>query len=405
MKIFLKKMIRFSVFVFLVVTFIIPVYSADAPVGEPFVVGVVGVMSGTAASWGLVCKYCALANAKIINEDGGFIVDGVRHKIEVLSADDKLDPKLAVQGAERLVYENKVKYIIGPNVDQTVASITPIMESSGSICVSYGLNTKLYSAPHYNTMLGMVSSFQSAPIIYKYLKDNFGVKTVSFVARNDPSPLGERNDGIGAAEKLGLKIISADVVYQAETSDFFPILTKALEVKPDLLVFSGVSPSDAPLLAVAARQLGYKGYMSTETSLDEKTLVEIAGESAEGFIYVGGGSTPEIRSEYMNRFIEAYKEVAGEWNDEAGTKVYALPMIIYTIQQAGSAALTDVEAFKKVMPSVNVADPFVKEEFSRTLKWVGKSYFGQDHQVGVPMVITQIKNGKAAALFVGSVVD
>jgi hypothetical protein len=50
-----------------------------------------------------------------------------------------------------------------------------------------------------------------------------------------------------------------------------------------------------------------------------------------------------------------------------------------------------------------VADPFVKE--SRTLKWVGESYFGQNHQIGVPIVITQVKNGEATTLFVGSVVD
>jgi hypothetical protein len=78
-------------------------------------------------------------------------------------------------------------------------------------------------------------------------------------------------------------------------------------------------------------------------------------------------------------------------------------MIIATIQQAGKAALTDIEAFKKAMPSVMVADPFVKE--SRILKWVGESYFGQNHQIGVPIVITQVKNGEATTLFVGSVVD
>jgi len=206
-------------------------------------------------------------------------------------------------------------------------------------------------------------------------------------------------------KKLGLTIISSDSVYERETSDFFPVLTKALKEKPDLLVLSAVSPGDAPLLAKVARQLGYEGYISTETSLDVKTLVEVAGKEAEGLIYVGGGSTPEIRNDYMDRFIEAYIDVAGEWNDEAGTKVYALPMIIYTIQKAGSAALTDVDAFKEAMPSVDVPDPFIKEEYNRSLKWVGKSYFGKNHQVGVPMVITQVKNGEATTLFIGQVVD
>jgi len=195
------------------------------------------------------------------------------------------------------------------------------------------------------------------------------------------------------------------VTYEPETADFFPIMTKALQEKPDLLVLSGVSPGDAPLLLKTARQLGYEGHMSSETSFDMSIFAEVAGEYTEGYICTGGGSVPEIRSDYMNKFMEAYEEIAGEWNDEAGTKVYALPMIIYTIQQAGKAALTDVEAFKDAIPSVKVDDPFVKGQYSRTLEWVGESYFGQNHQIGVPIVITQIKDGEPTALFVGSVVD
>lgn len=391
--------------VLLIVTCIVPIYSQSAPLGEPFKVGVLGVMSGSAASWGLVCKYSVEAYAKLINEEGGFLVDGTRHMIEVVSADTKLDPRLARQGAERLVYQDNVKYIIGPNVDDTAESINPVIEAAKAISISYAFRAETFSAPHDNSMAGMITNYQSGPIIYKYMLENYGVKTVSFVARNDINGLSQREDGIIAAEKLGLKILSSDSVYERETSDFFPVLTRALKEKPDLLVLSAVSPGDAPLLAKVARQLGYEGYISTETSLDIKTLVEIAGKEAEGLIYVGGGSTPEIRSEYMDRFIEAYIDVAGEWNDEAGTKVYALPMIIYTIQQAGSSALTDVEAFKEAMPFVNIPDPFIKEEFSRELKWVGRSYFGKDHQIGVPMVITQVKNGEATTLFIGEVVD
>lgn len=400
-----KGLLTLTLLVFLMITCIVPIYSQGAPLGEPFKVGVLGVMTGHAASWGLVCKYSAEANAKLINDEGGFIVDGVRHLIEVVSIDTKQDPRVAVQGAERLIYEENVKYIIGPNVDNTSASILPTIEAGEAIAVPYCFNKEVFSDPHNNSMLGMIASYQSAPIIYKYLMDNAGVKTISFVARNQPDPLNQRKEGIAAAQKLGLKIISSDVTYEPETADFFPIMTKALQEKPDLLVLSGVSPGDAPLLLKSARQLGYEGHMSSETSFDMSIFAEVAGEYTEGYICTGGGSVPEIRSDYMNKFMEAYEEIAGEWNDEAGTKVYALPMIIYTIQQAGKAALTDVEAFKDAIPSVKVDDPFVKGQYSRTLEWVGESYFGQNHQIGVPIVITQVKDGEPTALFVGSVVD
>ena len=64
----------------------------------------------------------------------------------------------------------------------------------------------------------------------------------------------------------------------------------------------------------------------------------------------------------MEEFVERYNKVAGEWNDEAGTKSYALEIILATLQKAGKAALEDVEVFKAAIPDFSVKNPFLKEE-------------------------------------------
>jgi len=196
-----KGLLTLLFLVLLIVTCIVPTYSQSAPLGEPFKVGVLGVMSGSAASWGLVCKYSVEAYAKLINEEGGFLVDGTRHMIEVVSADTKLDPRLAKQGAERLVYQDNVKYIIGPNVDDTAESINPVIEAAEAISISYAFRAETFSAPHDNSMAGMITNYQSGPIIYKYMLENYGVKTISFVARNDINGISQRDDGVTAAKK------------------------------------------------------------------------------------------------------------------------------------------------------------------------------------------------------------
>ncbi len=73
-------------------------------------IGVLGVMSGPAASWGLVNKYCAEATAQMFNEKGGVKIGADTYKIEIVSIDDKNDPKLAVSGAERLTRQEGIKY-------------------------------------------------------------------------------------------------------------------------------------------------------------------------------------------------------------------------------------------------------------------------------------------------------
>ena len=365
-------------------------------------IGHIGVMSGPAASWGLINKYAALAGAEIINEDGGFEIGGEKYDIEIVSLDTKQDPRVAIAGAERLVYSEGIKYIIGPNVDDTTRAVLPVLEKAGAFNICYGWHRELFTAPSKNTALGMIAGYQSAPVIYKYLKEQRGVKSLACVPRNDASGLNSRDSCVAAADQLGIKITSSDSTYEPNTSDFFPIMGRIIGQNPDLIVLSGVAPSDAPLLIRAARELGYKGLMSTETAMDANIITEIAGEMANGYISVGGASAPELRTDEMKRFIERYSKVAGEWNDEAGTKVYALEMLLQPLRVAGAAAIDDIEIFKAAMPKVNAEDPFIKGGKAR-LKWVGQGYFDQLRQVSTPMVVTEFKDTDFVTLFIGYV--
>ena len=364
-------------------------------------IGVLGVMSGPAASWGLVNKYCAQTTAQMYNEKGGVDIGGEKYKIEIVPIDDKNDPKLTVSGAERLTQQEKIHYIIGPNVDTTAASVRPVAEKNGAIYFPYAFSKSLYTPPASNAILGMIASYQAGPIIYKYLMDKKGVKSVAFVARNESDPLNQRNEGVEAAKKLGLTVLSAEDTYEPGTTDFYPVMSKVVGSNPDLIVLSGVAPADAPLLIRTARELGFKGTLSTETAQDAKVIKEGAGDAADGFISVGGASTPEIRSAYMEDFAKRYAKVAGEWNDEAGTKAYALEIILATLQKTGKAGIDDVETFKKALPDFSMKNPFLKED--KTLTFVGDAYFGQKRQIGVPMVVDEFRDGDFKTLFVGSV--
>ena len=367
---------------------------------ETLTIGVLGVMSGPAASWGLVNKYCAEATANMYNAQGGVDIGGTKYRVEIVSIDDKNDPKLSVSGAEKMAAQG-IKYIIGPNVDTTAQSIRPVVERAGVMHFPYAFDKRLYTKPASNAALGMIASYQSGPIIYRHLKENNGVKTVAFVARNETDPLNQRREGVEGANLVGLEVVSDSETYEPGSTDFFPVMSKVVSSNPDLIVLSGVAPSDAPQLLRSARELGYGGVISAETAQDIKILNEGAGDSAEGFIFVGGASTPEISSDYMNDFRKEYEKVAGEWNDEAGTKAYALEIILRTLQKAGKAAIEDVEVFKRAMDGLDQPNPLVRGD-SR-LKFVGTQYFGQKRQIGVPMVVNVVRDGRLETLFVGSV--
>ena len=369
---------------------------ADNPVLK---IGFVGVTSGPAAAWGISNQRSMETRAAWINETGGYQIGDVTYDIEIVSFDDQKDPKRAIAGMEKMAQEG-IHYVVGPNVDDGAAAVRPVAEATGIIYFPYAFPKALYTAPASNAVLGMVANYQSGPAIYKYLMDERGVKTVAFIAANESDPLSQRDSGREAAEALGLEVVSANVTYQVDTTDFTPVLTPVIRTNPDLLVLSGVTPANAPQLLRSARELGFQGIMSTETAQDAQVLREGAGDLANGFISVGGASTPEIASDMMNEFVARYTDMFGEYNDESNTKVYALEYILATLA-ANPAATDDVEAFKQAIDSFEAPNPYMKGD--AVMRYVGVSSFGQRRQIAVPLVVNVYQDGEFETLFVAEV--
>jgi branched-chain amino acid transport system substrate-binding protein len=362
-------------------------------------IGFVGVTSGPAAAWGISNVRSMQVRADWINETGGIKIGDITYDVEIVTFDDQKDPKRAIAGMEKMAQAG-IHYVVGPNVDDGAAAVRPVAEQNGIIYFPYAFPKALYTAPASNAVLGMVASYQSGPAIYKYLKEEKGVKSVAFVAANESDPLSQREGGVAAAKALGLEVVSSNVTFQVDTTDFTPVLTPVMRKKPDLLVLSGVSPANAPQLIRSARELGFQGIISTETAQDAGVLKEGAGDLANGFISVGGASTPEISSDMMNEFVARYTKMFGEYNDESNTKCYALEYILETMKM-NPAAIDNVDEFKKTMDTFEVANPYMKGD--EVLKYVGMTSFGQKRQVSVPLVVNVYKDGTFETLFIAEV--
>ena len=373
------------------------VVAAPASAADTLKIGFVGVTSGPKAAWGLSNKRCMETRAKWINEEGGIQIGDKTYEIEIVTWDTQDNTTRAKEGMEKMVQEG-IRYVVGPNTDPTAAAVRPVAEKDGVVYFPYAFPKELYSKPAGNAVLGMIANYQSGPAIYRYLKENKGIKTIAFLAANESDALSQRAGGVDAAKSLGLDVVAEDA-YQSDTRDFAPVVTPIVRLKPDLLVLSGVAGGTAPLIIRAARELGYEGLMSAETAQDAKQLAEGAGDLANGFISVGGASTPEIRTPLMEEFIRRYTEDWGQYDDESNTKVYALEYILETLK-ANPEAIDDVAVFQKAMDTFEAPNPFVKGDAK--LVYVGDSSFGQKRQLGVPMVVTEYRDGDFRTLFVTS---
>ena len=373
------------------------VAAAPASAADTLKIGFVGVTSGPKAAWGISNVRCMQTRADWINEEGGIQIGDKTYEIEIVTVDTQDNTTRAKEGMEKMVQEG-IRYVVGPNTDPTAAAVRPVAEKDGVVYFPYAFPKELYSKPAGNAVLGMIANYQSGPAIYRYLKENKGIKTIAFLAANESDALSQRAGGVAAAKSLGLDVVAEDA-YQSDTRDFAPVVTPIVRLKPDLLVLSGVAGGTAPLIIRAARELGYEGLMSAETAQDAKQLAEGAGDLANGFISVGGASTPEIRTPLMEEFIRRYAEDHGQYDDESNTKVYALEYILETLK-ANPEAIDDVAVFQKAMDTFEAPNPFVKGDAK--LVYVGDSSFGQKRQLGVPMVVTEYRDGDFRTLFVTS---
>ena len=362
-------------------------------------IGFVGVTSGPDAAWGTSNVRSMQTLADMINAAGGAKIGDKTYDVQIVTFDDQADPKVAIQGMEKMAQEG-IHYVVGPNVDDTAAAVRPPAEKNNIMYFPYSFPKTLYTAPAENAVLGMIANYQSGPAIYKYLMENKGVKSVAFVAANESDALSQRDSGAAAAKALGLNVVAATDTYPSDTTDFAPVVSPIIALKPDLLVLSGVAPATAPLLIRAAREAGYTGLISTETAQDAGVLKEGAGDLANGFISVGGASTPEIASDQMKNFVATYTKKFGEYNDESNTKVYALEYIIDTLK-ADPKAIDDIKEFQKTMDTFSAPNPYLKGDAKLT--YVGSTSFGQKRQLAVPMVVNQYENGAFTTLFVGTV--
>lgn len=362
-------------------------------------IGFVGVLSGPAAAWGQSNVRSMQVRAEWLNERGGVKIGDATYNIEIVIFDDKKEAKLAIDGMKKMAAEG-IHYVVGPNVDDAAAIVLPVAKELGIVYFPYAFSRELYQPPASNAILGMVANYQSAPAIYKYLRGAKSVETIAFLAANEADPIIQMEGGVAVAKKLGLKVLSEGATYDGKAQDFADAMKPIVALKPDLLVLSGASPGNAPRLIKTARELGFEGLLSAETAQDAKLLQEGAGKLANGFISVGGASTPEIRTKTMRRFIDRYIKKFGQYDDESNTKVYALEYIVETLK-ANPKAIDDVNQFLKTVDTFETKNPFVRGR-SR-LRYVGVASFGQKRQIAVPLVVNEFKDGKFQTLFVAEI--
>ena len=352
---------------------------------KTLLIGDINPLTGSGAFMGIGAQTANDLNAEKINKAGGIVVQGQKYKLKFIHEDDKYTGAAGVAAANKLIFTDKVKFIVGPLSSASVMAFQPITESNKVvlICDTFA-PPKLLQGKKY-TFRAITPPTHSAPAFFEWLKKTYPhLKKAAHIAPNDASGWGSAQGDNDAIVNLGMEVV-ANEYYERGTRDFTAILTRLLAKKPDFFAMAGAPTGDAALIIKQARELGFKGMIQHSGVLDPNVLGRVAGwENVEGLLTAAVGTIGPALPQAMKEFFKDYKAKYGKINSASPHIYDMLSILVMGIKKADSLDPDDVV---KALENLG--------EFETI--W-GKAYFGgmklygNNHQVMKQCLFSEIKN-------------
>jgi branched-chain amino acid transport system substrate-binding protein len=321
-----------------------------------------------------------LITADIINENGGITVDGQKYNVEIVLEDCKTTMDGVTAAATKLVYDENIKFIIGPTAFFAAAA-SPICDPNKVLrCITWGVHTpgELDETTPYSFLASNASVIEAIGFV-KFIKENYpDIKKVALVTVDDggvPYVVPLTKD---ALNRNGIEVVGDVIAYPNEMQDMSPIVAKINALKDADAVFqqNGLGPNFAAIVK-GLREIGYNKpiFGSLPTLLNE--VIAIAGKDATKNVVTNAvtpndPNLPDIAKEIIARTY-------AEYGDE------------YPLLLTGADSLW---VLKQVIEKANSLDPEVVKaawEASDTLDTIfgpacvsGDETFGQHHHVVPP---------------------
>ena len=352
---------------------------------EELKIGAIVTLSGAGAAWGQAMLYATELAADDLNAKGGLDVGGKKYKVKVVPYDDKYQAGEAVTAANRLVFEDKVKYIIGPVGSAGALAVTPIVDKNKVVMLTLGFTDKaLGKDKPFNFRPNLTTMETSQPQINWIVKAK-GIKKVGGLFPNDETGQQIAQDLEKAYSKAGAQL-NAKEFFERERVDMMPLLTRLMAKGVDAIELDGNAPGTAGLIVKQARELGFKGVIIRSGGPATPEIVNVAGTSSTNGMLVNTPVNPgnaEVKA-YSDRYFTKYKK---RMNGFSPAFYDGTHMLFQAMSTAGTTTDTD---------KVRVALENIKDfkGILGTLNWTGNEVYGAAHQISAPFYIARVQDGQ-----------
>ncbi len=282
-----------------------PTTASTAPTGPEIIVGEVGSMTGSEATFGKSTHQGIVLAFEKINAAGG--VKGKKFKL--ITLDDQGKPDEAATAVTKLITQDKIVALLGEVASSRSLAMAPIAQSNKVPMITpSSTNPKVTEQGDYIFRVCFIDPFQGT-VMAKFASDTLKIKKVAILrdVKNDYS-VGLADYFKSTFEKSGGKIV-LDQSYSAGDMDFKSQLTAIRTTKPDAIYIPGYY-TEVGLIARQAKELGINVPLLGGDGWDSPKLKEIGGKAIEGS-YFSNHYSEEDQSPVVQKFIAEYK---ARWN-------------------------------------------------------------------------------------------
>ncbi len=289
-------------------------------------VGVIAELTGDMPAVGESCKKAAQLAVKEMNDAGGVQAGDKRYKVELFIEDNAGKADQSASAAQKLITQQKVVAIIGPNATRYAIPASEIAEGSKVLLIApWSTNPKTTvdartGAPKkYVFRACFIDPFQGR-VLARFAMDSLKARKAAVLY----DVASDYNKGVAeffkaTFEQNGGKVVAFET-YTTNDRDFSAQLTKIKKAEPDV-VFLPNYYSEVPLQIQQAKRLGIKAPFLGSDSWGSQELIKLCGNDCEGYCF-STHYAPDTAAPVARRFIQAFKTAYGGMPDDVAALTY-----------------------------------------------------------------------------------
>lgn len=271
------------------------------------------------------------------NKAGGLSVEGQKYTIDMIIYDDKYTADGGRAAVERLVNEDKVKYIVCQVGSAPILAGLVITEPAKVLVMCGGAAAQIID-PKLKYVYGTATWRTNLAPLFPLLKKAFPeAKTMVNLSPDDDTGRNLARDHTKIAEALGIKVLDS-IYYPRSTQDFAPFATRIMSLKPDIMDYPGtLAGTQFGLQFKALYEAGFRG---AHISPMPPNLVEVLAvtpkESLEGLISVLPSTEIPNPTAMAREYKEAWIAKYGQWSVASLTWIPAFYSFVEAVKKANS---------------------------------------------------------------------